>query len=488
LSSITDPTTTRDRQRGQILVIFAGGLIAILLIAAIVFDVGQNLLDRRTEQNAADAAALAGARHLPAGYTYHGTCSAAGGGMPAVNIACDVASSNGFVDGTGNKTVRVDIPPVAPSTKAGLPGHIEVTIGATRGSFFSGVIGITTQRTGAMGVATNGTDLALPYSLLALDPTGCAQNKINGSPGTAVTTNGTVHIDSNCPTDALLLSGNGVLTAPECDVVGKIKTQNNAVNDCAEAPVGVLVYGDPLRNLPAPPKPGYPADVLPLDVAPGPIPDGCPGSGPTEATEAVPALCSFSKPTMNGKKYRIFPGYYPGGIQVTRATVYMDPGIYWIGGGGIDIRSNGPAGVYGELVSKDPGDNTGIAPSGGVLIYNSKLPNSPYGPIHLNGGDGSTLALKPIQTGQYTNMVIFVDRSVPTGNGDIDLNGDDSNLIISGTIYAPTANVKLNGGDSDVIGSQLICYNFVVNGSGSAFTLDYQPDDLFHLKGVGLVE
>ena len=30
--------------------------------------------------------------------------------------------------------------------------------------------------------------------------------------------------------------------------------------------------------------------------------------------------------------------------------------------------------------------------------------------------------------------------------------------------------------------------NFQVNGSGSAFTLGYVQDDLFHLKGVGLVE
>jgi hypothetical protein len=338
-----------------------------------------------------------------------------------------------------------------------------------------------------MGVAKNGGDIALPYSLLALDPTGCAQNKINGAPGTAVTTNGTVHIDSNCPSEALLLSGNGVLTAPQCDVVGTIKTSGGAVNNCAAAPTGVLVFGDPLRDLAPPIKPGLPAPVQPLGSPTDPIPDGCPG-GTSAATEASPAPCAFTAPTMNGKSYRIFPGLYPGGIQVTRATVYMDPGIYWIGGGGIDIRSNGPSGVYGALVSKAPGDNGGITPSGGVLIYNSKLPGSNYGPIHLNGGDGSTLALRPIQSGDYKNMVIFKDRSVPPTTGDIDLNGDDSNLIISGTIYAPTGNVKLNGGDSDAIGTQMICWNFQVNGSGSAFTLGYVPDDLFHLKGVGLVE
>ena len=476
-------TTEREGLRGQILVIFAGGLILILLIAALVFDVGQNLLDRRTEQNVADAAALAGARFLPAGYTYHGGCAAASAGMPAVTTACDVAVKSGYIDGAADKTVRVDIPPVAPSVHAGLPGHVEVTIGYTRPSFFQGVVGVFVQRTGAMGVATNGTDIPLPYSLLALDPSGCGTNKINGAPGTAVTTNGTVHVDSSCPTSALLLSGNGVLTSPECDVVGTIQTSGGATNRCASAPSGVLVFGDPLRNLPPPAKPGLPAAVQALDG--GPIPDGCPG-GATAATEAAPQLCTFSKSTMGGKHYRIFPGLYPGGLETTRSTVYMDPGIYWIGGGGVNIKSTGSD--HGALVSKDPGDNTGTNPTGGVLLYDSKLPTSAYGPIHLNGGDGSTLALKPIQSGPYQNMVIFVDRTAATGLGDVDLNGDGSTLIISGTIYAATGNVKLNGSSSSAIGTQLICFNFQLNGSGAAFTLDYRPDDLFHLKGVGLVE
>ena len=36
---------------------------------------------------------------------------------------------------------------------------------------------------------------------------------------------------------------------------------NTAVNNCTTAPAGVLVSGDPLRNLPAPAKPGYTMDT-----------------------------------------------------------------------------------------------------------------------------------------------------------------------------------------------------------------------------------
>ena len=32
------------------------------------------------------------------------------------------------------------------------------------------------------------------------------------------------------------------------------------------------------------------------------------------------------------------PGLYPGGIEVSKdRTVYLLPGIYWLGGGGLDI-------------------------------------------------------------------------------------------------------------------------------------------------------
>lgn len=494
MSSTTDAPLSASRAgaRGQILVIFAVAFIVVLAIAALVFDVGQNLLDRRTEQNVSDAAALAGARYVhTATYVYHGGCAAAPAGMPAVNAACQLASDSGYVDGQGGRTVRVDVPPIAPSTFSGLPGYVEVQIGNTRPSFFQGILGVVTQKTAAAGVATNQSDIALPYSLLALDPHGCGTNKINGSPGTIVTTDGTVHVDSDCTSDALLLSGNGVLTSPECDVVGQIQTSGGAQNHCTAAPTGVLVSGDPLRNLPAPPKPGLPAAVQPLDG--GPIPNNCPG-GSSPATEAAPNTCAFTTGPVSGKTYRIFPGYYPGGISTSKATVYMDPGIYWIGGGGVSIQSTG------LLISKATGDNTCTTtpcnPTGGVLIYDSIDPVPAAGctgagcfqQIILNGSATATLALRPLQSGFYKGMVMWVDRAVPVNTTVITLNGAGSNLDIAGTIYAATGSVQFNGSATDVNAAQVICYNFQVNGSGATFTINYNPGLLFHVTGVGLVQ
>jgi hypothetical protein len=484
---LSSTTERRDGEEGQILVLFAGALVLILAIAALVFDVGQNLLDRRTEQNVSDAAALAGAQYAQGAGSFHGFCAAAPGGNLAVQTACEIASESGYVDGVGGRHVRVDVPPIFPSTFSGIPNHIEVTISSDRPSFFAGVLGMANQNVGANAVAKTGGDVSLPYSLLALDPHGCGTNKINGAPGTNVTTNGTVHVDSDCSTDAVLLAGNGVLTAPQCDVVGEIQTSGGAKNLCTSAPDGVLVSGDPLRNLPPPPKPALPAAVQALDG--GTIPSGCPGGPPPAATEAAPKLCAFSSNGQKNKHFRIFPGYYPGGLETTRGIVYMSPGIYWIGGGGVAVKSTG--GADGVLVSKAMGDNTGTTPTGGVLIYNTWNPitHTGYAPITLNGGAGATLALRPIQTTTYKGMDMFVDRVAnPVGATAIDLNGGGSVLNVTGTMYAATGQVIFNGSATDVIAAQVICYNFQVNGSGASFTINYNPADLFHLTGIGLVQ
>jgi hypothetical protein len=484
LSSTTD---RRDAEDGQILVLFAGALVLILAVAALVFDVGQNLLDRRTEQNVSDAAALAGAQYAQGAAPFHGFCAAAPGGNQAVQAACQIAAQSGYVDGVGARHVRVDVPPIFPSIFSGIPSHVEVTISSDRPSFFAGVLGVANQNVGAKAVAKTGGDVALPYSLLALDPHGCGTNKINGAPGTIVTTNGTVHVDSDCSTDAVLLAGNGVLSAPQCDVVGEIQTSGGAKNLCSSAPDGVLVSGDPLRTLPPPAKPALPAPVQALDG--GTIPSGCPGGAPPAATEAAPKLCAFSSGGQKDKTFRIFPGLYPGGLETTRGIVYMSPGIYWVGGGGVSVKSTG--GADGRLISKALGDNLGATPSGGVLIYNTWNPitHLGYAPITLNGGAGANLSLRPIQDTQYKGMVMFIDRVAnPVGATAIDLNGGGSILNVTGTMYSATGQIKFNGSATDVISAQVICYNFQVNGSGATFTINYQPNDLFHLTGIGLVQ
>jgi hypothetical protein len=471
-------------QQGQVLVLFAGGLVALLAVAALVFDTGQALLDRRTEQNASDAAALAGARYIPTTTgEYQGTCSARTAAQLAdvqlkhVNTACDVAAAYLAAEGL-TATVTVKYPPGPESTFSGLHGNIEVLIDTTRASIFEGIFGQTARHTGAFAVAANSTDYSLPYSLLALNP--CGTSSVTGGGGVQV--NGSVQVDSSCD-PALKISGHATLNSPECNTVGSYQVSNQGTG-CSVMNSGMQASGDPLREMPLPP---VPTSLGEFRKEPGEsmnAPSDCPNAQST-ASISAPLPCSFSA-SYAGHVYRMYPGYYPGGIKLNAGTFYMEPGIYYIGGGGLTMGGNGAT-----IISVDSGTQTF---GGGVLIYNGSFHDPAFctgnggtgclAPMTFNGSS-AIIQLKPIQTGFYTNMLLFGERAA---GGDITLNGSGTNLDISGTIYAPNSLITANGNGATSLAVQLIAYEFKVTGNGGQLLVTYDNGDVFHLDGVGLVQ
>ena len=70
-------------------------------------------------------------------------------------------------------------------------------------------------------------------------------------------------------------------------------------------------------------------------------------------------------------------------------TVYLMPGIYWLGGGGLDIGGGGSIVTIGtesqaNATSACATATTTEALCGGVMLYNSKLPDAAGGPVILN--------------------------------------------------------------------------------------------------------
>jgi len=94
---------------------------------------------------------------------------------------------------------------------------------------------------------------------------------------------------------------------------------------------------DPFAAIPAPTAKPVPAPARLLGDDTATPPDGCPGSD-DPATEVDPQLCTFNTA---GQIWVLSPGYYPGGLQVQKGTVYLQPGIYFIGGGGFKVLSGG---------------------------------------------------------------------------------------------------------------------------------------------------
>src|SRR3954453_9668566 len=84
-------------ERGQVLVIFALALIAIVAMTGLVLDGGSTFVQRRDQQNVADAAALAAA------YSYATT----GSTSAATAAAQSIATANGYASGAQGTTVSV---------------------------------------------------------------------------------------------------------------------------------------------------------------------------------------------------------------------------------------------------------------------------------------------------------------------------------------------------------------------------------------------
>ena len=472
-------------ERGQILVLFAGGLMAILLIAALAFDVGMMLVERRDQQNAADAAALAGARYVM-------TDSDA-----ARSAANRIAQLNGFDDADPSETVTVHIPPIH-GRYVGLPGFIEVQIESTRPSIFGGVIGKAVWPVGAFAVATDSQDLHFAFSMLALDPTACKAIQVSGTG--EINGVGTIQSNSSgedCTGDPVSFSrtGGSTINVGEdvyCRAFGEIQDEGSGSMDCTPDP-NSFALPDPLRNLEAPAQPGLAAEMIYVGAEPPPAdqPDDCPGSDDAPPSETAPATCKLAQiGAYFDMEWVLYPGLYPGGLEVTNGTTaYLMPGVYWIGGGGIRVATGGSIFTVGAEADATP--NVADATwGGGILIYNSKLDTAAAGPINQNG-DSAYMKLKPLNVSTsdpnhiYNNIVIFQDRTVTE---TVTLNGASSVTEVEGLIYVPSGEVILNGNGGTLTIGQIIAGTYKINGGGG--TINITDDDLFEaiITAAGLVD
>lgn len=152
---------TRRSDRGQIIVVFALSLIAIVAMVGLVLDGGSTFAQRRNQQNAADMAAIAAAN------TYLLTNDA----NASTAAARTSATENGFEHGVGGITVTT-----AYDLTNG--AAVSVDIAAPHRNTFTGVVGITewtvaTTATALTGIP-NGANGAAPFifSIDAFGPNG----------------------------------------------------------------------------------------------------------------------------------------------------------------------------------------------------------------------------------------------------------------------------------------------------------------------------
>lgn len=362
------PARNRTTQDGQILVIFTGALVVLLLIAALVIDLGFSFAIRRAEQNAADPGAIAAARFIRAN-----------GSPDLTNMrraACFYARQDGlFPSATSDDgclpandpngtTLTVNYPPSAAAGDfAARDGFVEVIISRQFKTFLAGLIGLNQLGIASSAVAAFSNGDSNSNSLVALDPGDCQTALIAGSggggggAGLKVNVGGGVHVNSNCGgpvnppylgdcltsgSSALKVSGTnaGLSTPAFVSVVGECAKNGSGATITTGAPAnginqGAVAIGDPLGQLLPPAiditQPGQTCGGgQHLDATTKN--QGCGTGGLAFQGPACPApSATITCVTLN-------PGVYYGGWSITsglKVRLLLNPGIYIFAGGGI---------------------------------------------------------------------------------------------------------------------------------------------------------
>jgi hypothetical protein len=412
------------RRRGTVAILAAVCLTGILGFAALSLDAALLLQDRRTAQAAADSAALAAANNLFDNYRANQGLDSDGA---AVNEALAAAAANGFTNDGISSTVTVNIPPKS-GDHVGKAGYVEVIVQQFQQRAFSAIWSSDPITVKARAVA-RGLWVPLNNGIIVLDPT--SSGSLSSTGGSTVTTNANVIVDSNSPS-ATVVTGGGILTAPEFDITG-VPGWSTSGGGTINGKIlsGQVPTPDPLAYLPEPD----------------------PSTMTVQSTKTVKLE--------NQGSLSLQPGVYQGGIQVTGGNLTLAPGIYYMDGGGFSFSG------------------TGSLTANGVMIVNAPQSNSDVISITGNGA----INLTPPTTGLYQGISLWQIRAA---TNTLTVSGGGSGSI-TGTFYAQHGTLKTSGSGGQSVGSQYISWDVVLTGNGT-FSILWNPAAIAPMKLLQLVE
>ncbi len=419
----------RDSEGGQAIVMVAIVFMALLFAVGLAVDSGQLFASKRAQQEAADAAAFAGAVVL-----YQG-----GSVSQATAAAISDATKNGFTDGVSSTTVTVNGSTVASSNAptSGLYAgenpvqHIEVVIvRQVKTTLVPAEAAFNPVR--ARGVAGS-ESLNNGYPIMSLG-TGC------GTPGLTVSSNEDIHV-----------YGGGIVT-----------------NSCATSAVTGFSSGQDLQICASPPAACTPNSYTFATVG-GTTANSFP-AGVTVQTGITPVADPFAGyPKPDGRSYNgvntlpTNPGVIggtttkPEGIYTGTLSGALCHGIYILKGGGFN-------GITQDTNATHIDANTNTACDGKVLIYNT-MSGYPGTTGTCSGMTGDSV-IRPMTTGIYSYMTVYQD---PTCTASLSENGSQT-LDATGTLYLPNGTIDLNGNPATVVGGQLIAKQINVQNGNLTIT------------------
>lgn len=375
----------RKGEAGQSILLVAAALVLLMGFMGLAIDMGVLRYEKRLQQTAADAAALAGASDLDQGNV--------------TSAAQDAAAANGFADtGGGNVAacgsgaaigtvcVQAGAPISGPHTGNG--AYVEVLVAAVHATYFVRILGINQESITARAVATNAS----------------------GGPSS----NGCLYTLGPPPASIEDLGGGAVLDAPTCGIeddgnyVGGLTVNAETFGVSGRVSGGGRVSCTTSGPCPSS---GMPAVGDPLSTLPPPTQPGPSASCPRRAT------CNV---TTTGRT-TLQPGTYSSLTIGRNSTVTLDPGIYFIyGAGGLQL------------------DGGGSVTGNDVMFYFT-------GSATINAlGPGNTLDsidLTPPASGVYAGVSFYQD---PNDTANPTLGGNQGSQF-GGIAYFPSAEPTFYG-------------------------------------------
>ncbi len=399
-------------ESGQIIVILAIALVAVLGVTALALDGSLLLNDRRDDQSIADSTALASAsaavqilKDYPPNQFYCGSVLANNAATAAILAGKQFALSEGITLIDNDSTNGISVGCSVKSYRTYL--DIKITVSTTRETTFAKIVG-----RNELNTRVEATSRVYPKETLAF---GNGIASLSNSCGTigGITVNGTGSID---------ILGAGIFTNSCLTGTGTIDivVENGQISYFTS-------YSPPSAGSVSP-APSHVAERLPLFTVP--IPD----------CTKVPY---YNAPVSVTSGRTIDPGNYSKIKLSNSDTLIMNPGLYCMTG---DFTTTGQAHVVGNGVTIY--FVSGTFDTAGTSVINLSAPNC----------ESSVCGVPPAIRG----ILIYLS---PSNNSKIKFTGT-SNSEFMGTIFAPGGSIYVTGSGSTVtLNTQLIANKVDVSGT-----------------------
>jgi Flp pilus assembly protein TadG len=399
-------------ESGQALVLAGLGMTVVVAFLAIAIDVGQLRYEQTKLQSAADAAAIAGALEISTcGSTYACTTmqTAVKQALTENGFSGSVAYTNCGTPGSG-LTVAVNQGPCQLGSTSSDPNY-------GNSNYVEVVVSYPQPTYFARVIGVSSVKISVR-----------AEAGLGNSPDCLyLSTNNT----STSANQALLVNGSATISA-SCGIVDDAGGTQAAVFNGGDTidSTGLYIHGGDLNNgsntLSPSPTTGVTAVSDPLSYL----------------TPPTAGSCTYTNEVVNSGSGTVAlgPGTYCGGLTINgSATVTFSSGTYIMQG---NMIVNG-----GDTISGSD-----------LTFYFSS------GSLTMNGSSSADLVAPT--TGSYAGILIYQNSSDSSG---IILNGE-SNSVWQGAIYAPDANLTINGGGNLAAYTIVDTESMTVNG-GVDFTL-----------------